>query len=346
MDIQGVIAIAERIHDAEGWTLGDGTTREHRNAFWSRVIGCVHHGHPTYNPSPDPQWHCKSAGGGRPQSDDVAVSLPSRRFWDCIPGSGADGYRFATSGAGEILPPEQEIIVPPVPDGGGVPIGGGTGPSSWTDAHQTVLRLFAEAFPPRAVAGDDDWTRRLVEQLRATFPEDGFCGKAQSSTHPLSNNVIGRLLAGRLTGYKVLPVPATAPAELDISNQFARTDISAVDHLGLGVHGVPGDGGGTPGDDPRPVGDCECPATVAAELSALRATVDAIGDALARLAAYLTTEIAALKARQYVVDGQAPILGHVTATIRPKDDGADVQRMDVSAAEPEYDGGVRPVGDQ
>lgn len=116
MDIHEVVRLAKRVHDAEGYNLGTGSTREYRNAFWARAIGIVHHGHPSYNPTPDPQWHIKDAGGGRPQSDDVAVSMPSRRHWDCIPNAGRDDYRFEANG-GEVLGPEQNVFAPPVPSG-------------------------------------------------------------------------------------------------------------------------------------------------------------------------------------------------------------------------------------
>lgn len=124
MDIQGVIAIARRVHDAERVNLGAASTRDQRNAFWARVIGIVHHGHPIYNLTPDPQWHLKdpdAVGSGRPQSDDVTVSMPSRLYWDCIPSAGADSYSIGTGGSGDVLPADQTVYPPPVPDGAGTP---------------------------------------------------------------------------------------------------------------------------------------------------------------------------------------------------------------------------------
>lgn len=124
MTITELTRMAKRIHDAEGWDLGARSTRETRNAFWERVVGCAHWGHPTYNPVPDKQWHCKDPdgpSGGRPASDDVAVSLPSRNAWDCIPGAGADGYRFEADHAPFYLPTDQFVFVPAKPDGAGFP---------------------------------------------------------------------------------------------------------------------------------------------------------------------------------------------------------------------------------
>lgn len=119
MNITELVAMAERIHNAEGYDLGASSTRAYRNAFWARVIGCAYHGHPVYNPAPDRQWHLKNGGGGRPQTDDVAVSMPSRAYWDCIVGVGANGYKFQATGYSEPLPSNQEVYPPPVPAGSG-----------------------------------------------------------------------------------------------------------------------------------------------------------------------------------------------------------------------------------
>jgi hypothetical protein len=118
MEIDDIVALAERVHDSEGIWLGASSTREYRNAFWARVIGIVHHGHPSYNAHPDPRWHIKSAGGGRPQSDDVVVLMPSREYWDCIPSAGADNYEFRATYHG-VLDAGQDVYAPGVPSGGG-----------------------------------------------------------------------------------------------------------------------------------------------------------------------------------------------------------------------------------
>ena len=116
MTIDQLVQMARRIHDTERWHLGASSTRDTRNAFWARVIGCAHHGHAIYNPTPDAQWHLKKADAMRPQTDDVATSMPSRDHWDCIPGAGADGYYFAAAAHGP-LPAGQIVYPPPVPDG-------------------------------------------------------------------------------------------------------------------------------------------------------------------------------------------------------------------------------------
>jgi hypothetical protein len=124
VNINQLVTMAQRIHDVEGYNLGTASTREYRNAFWARVIGCAYHGHPVYNPTPDTQWHLKNGGNGRPQTDDVATSMPSRAYWDCIGGVGLDGYSFGAQGHAEPLPLDQNVYAPPVPAGagGGKPI--------------------------------------------------------------------------------------------------------------------------------------------------------------------------------------------------------------------------------
>lgn len=128
MTPEQITALAQRVHDAEGWKLGASSTREYRNKFWARVIGMVYHGHAGYGVAPDPRWHLKDGGGGRPQSDDVAVRMPDRHFWDFIGGVGADGYTFGASADHGPLPPEQNVYPPPVPEpvGGSSSGGGGT----------------------------------------------------------------------------------------------------------------------------------------------------------------------------------------------------------------------------
>lgn len=128
MEPNDIAALAQRVHDAEGWKLGASSTREYRNTFWARVVGMVYHGHAGYGVVPDPRWHLKDGGGGRPQSDDVAVRMPDRHFWDFIGGVGADGYTFGASGDHGPLPMSQNVYPPPVPEpvGGSSSGGGGT----------------------------------------------------------------------------------------------------------------------------------------------------------------------------------------------------------------------------
>lgn len=130
LTITDVERMVRAVHDAEHVNLGAASTRDQRNAFWARAIGIVHWGHPVYNPTPDNSWCIKDAGNGRPQSDDVVVKCATREYWDCIPGSGADGYRFSCGQQPGTLGSEQNVYAPPKPAGGGVSSGGGGTPPS------------------------------------------------------------------------------------------------------------------------------------------------------------------------------------------------------------------------
>ena len=216
MTIQDVVAIAQRIHDAEGVNLGAGSTREYRNAFWARAIGIVHHGHATYNPTPDPQWHIKDGGNGRPQSDDVVVSMPSRQYWDCIPGAGATGYSFRAQGP-EILPGDQNVYPPPIPAGGGGVVTP-PGPSAWTAAHSARLAQL----PPD--------TKVIAEDFAFAFPSESWGQKKADPSRPVSSDVIARQLGGNLEGYRVVPKPSGVPQAFNLAGQVF-VSVTPTNHL-------------------------------------------------------------------------------------------------------------------
>ena len=117
MTITEIVEIAKTIHDAEGWHLGLESTREERNQFWERVIGCVYWGHPIYNVTPDTHWLLKDPDGpqgSHPTSDDVTVYMPGRIAFDCIIGAGGADYKFQASEP-FVLPEDQYIFVPSTP---------------------------------------------------------------------------------------------------------------------------------------------------------------------------------------------------------------------------------------
>ena len=178
MIISELTAMAERIHDAEGWDLGAASSRETRNAFWERVVGCAYWGHPAYNASPDKQWHCKDPdgpSGGRPASDDVAVSLPSRQAWDCIPGAGGAGYRFEADAVPFILPLDQFVFVPSKPAGWGgaepaVPLPAYPGyPQNEADIDGAGVALFEDFMEANTKRPDDPNTKPNPRMFRFAF---------------------------------------------------------------------------------------------------------------------------------------------------------------------------------
>lgn len=162
MDINGVIDLAKRVAAAERMDFGAASTREQRNAMWERIVGICHHGHPIYNKTgADPQWHIKdpdAIGSGRPQSDDVVVSMPSQNFWDCIPNAGAAGWRFEAAFHGPLH--GQTIYPPAKPDPRGVEGGGGDPP---VDPKPTSV-------PPYP---GDEWGFKLGGWIFADYAEAG-----------------------------------------------------------------------------------------------------------------------------------------------------------------------------
>jgi hypothetical protein len=187
MDISAVVRLAKRVHDAEGVNLGASSTRDQRNAFWLRAIGVVHHGHPAYNGTPDPRWVCKSAGSGRPQSDDVTVDTSTGTMYDCIPSAGADNYRFNESPHGEPFPAGQELITPPVPSGGGststpVPVPTPTPPPSSQPVLEAMAALSRQLSQLDARLG-------LVESAAATaaFEATNAAGRASEIKTQIEN---------------------------------------------------------------------------------------------------------------------------------------------------------------
>lgn len=306
MTIDQVVAIAQRIHDAEGYRLGSGSTREYRNAFWARAIGVVHHGHPIYNPTPDPQWHLKDGGGGRPQSDDVAVSMPSRQFWDCIGGVGADGYRFGASGHPEILPPEQNVYPPPVPAGVGA-----TPPppvtDAWTSAHQDIwARIRAKGSPD-----GDPFVLLLAEQLAYAFPDESWGTKKTRAGSPISQDVIALRRDGVMTFVRVVPSVTVLGQNTD------QVFIEAVpfNHLGdTPVDPPPVDPPEEPIDPPPPA-----PVDVAAVAAAVLAALE---PRFAKVAADLE-DVRVLAARaatqRYNIRADAGWLGTITGTVSPEE---------------------------
>jgi hypothetical protein len=121
MTPEQVSTMMKQIHDAEDWDLGADSSRETRNSFCERVIGCAYWGHPVYNLTPDTRWHCKDPdgpSGGRPASDDVGVIMPSRKAYDFILGAGGSNYSFHVDEIG-VLDPAQYVFVPAKPAGNG-----------------------------------------------------------------------------------------------------------------------------------------------------------------------------------------------------------------------------------
>lgn len=204
MIIQELVALAQRIHDTERMNFGSSSTRDERNANWERIVGIARHGHPTYNPTPDPQWYIKRASLSRPPSDDVAVRMPDRHFWDCIPSSGADGYRFEASGDHGPLPDDQIAYAPRVPAGH---TGINTPPNPiplpptnrvWSAAHQRVMeKLEAKLTVTTEVAA-----RQLSHSI---MPREVWGQKRAAQGRSISQDTIALQTGAGLFGVQILP---------------------------------------------------------------------------------------------------------------------------------------------
>ncbi len=230
MDIEQIVELAQRVHDRERMNFGAGSSRDRRNEQWERIIGLVHHGSIEYGVAPDPRWHIKSAGNGRPQSDDVVVLMPSRDFWDCIPGAGADGYSFRANYDG-ILPAEQHVYAPRVPKEGAVT----TPPATplWQAEHTALLAKLQQRFDPVTQIGDSAYIQICAEQFAYSFPQEGWGRKAGDPTRPVSNHSIARQTTTGLVGFRIVPDVAV-PTPDDIRGQHF-VQVAAVNHLGIEI---------------------------------------------------------------------------------------------------------------
>jgi hypothetical protein len=139
--VEEAFSIVQRVYGAFGWKPDDRSSREQRNGWLESALACVHYGHAQFNPAGgDPRWCIKSAGGGRPQSDDVIVYSTTRAYWDIILSAGAAGWSWNLGGHSESLPPEQQVYAPSqasLPGGGGVDPGPGPDPDPDPDPTPT-----------------------------------------------------------------------------------------------------------------------------------------------------------------------------------------------------------------
>ena len=128
-------------------------------------------------------------------------------------------------------------------------------------AHRAVITHFEDTFP-LPTTGDDaarDWTHRLAQQMRFSFPSDGWGHKSASPTRPHSADCIA--LLNPFIGWDVVGNAGTPQAVLtmdgesiDLSGQTFEP-VEAVNYLG------------GPPPDPPPPGDLEARVTRLEEAS-------------------------------------------------------------------------------
>lgn len=188
------------------------------------------------NPAGDPSgWGALKKGGGtnvEGYAEDAVVygSDPSdvNNVYDLVGGTGAPGATPSWNGpkarrtsdtweAPHALSAEQMNYLKSG-SGSGEP----TGPSSWTPAHTSLLaQLPAE-------------TKAIAEHLAFAFPGESWGQKRADPNRPVSGDVIARKVGSTIVGYRVVPKPAGAPAEISLMGQVF-VPVTPVDHL----HGTP-----------------------------------------------------------------------------------------------------------
>lgn len=216
MDPSVLRPILEKTWDVMGQpALGASSTREGRNRFFLAFCAVMHHGHPDLNPQGDPRWVAKSAGNGRPQSDDMIAFLEGGRMrgWDLIIGAGADGFRFIdATGHGEDIT-GQEPIVPPrsalPPTRNGVDparTGPPISPSSLQAKATPWIDLVDARFAHLRLGNDDqqrEWMARVAFVLGQKV--DGTIGqKRADASRPISRNTLGVGRSGALEAIVVI----------------------------------------------------------------------------------------------------------------------------------------------
>lgn len=132
---------------------------------------------------------------------------------DVIGGAGGLNPTPQWGAVGPATPQPYAAWVQPQPVGDAQPA---PGPSAWTPAHSAEL---AKLGAPNG-ALDLAFTQKVAEHFAAVFPAEGWGQKKASVERPVSGDVVARRDGGRVLGYRVVPLPAGAPAEIDITGQI------------------------------------------------------------------------------------------------------------------------------
>lgn len=311
LEPEQIAAIAQRVITAENMNFGASSDadggRSQRNRDWARIAGIIHHGHPIYNPTPDPRWHLKDAGGGRPQSDDVLAFKDTRMIIDFIGNAGANNFTVRAGHWEGPIGPEQNIYAPPVPAGGGVSSGPVTPTPSevWTTAHQAVWERLRSRnlLSPLVVA----------QQLNAIFTREVWGQKRAGAGRGISDNTIAmKLPNGRLYGVKINPY-VHLWGLLDAAQVMeGENGAGAVDHLGGTSTPPPTE---EPIIDPPPPPPTSAPVDLAPVLDAVKAVAD-------NVATLRDDVIAAVRGQSYAINAVADLgrLGgkrEIVGTIAP-----------------------------
>lgn len=216
MDPSVLRPILEKTWDFMGRpALGSASTREGRNQFFLAFCAVMHHGHPDLNPAGDTRWVAKSAGNGRPQSDDMIAFLDGGRMrgWDLIIGAGADGFRFIDAGGhGEDITGQEPIVPPrsalPRTSNGAPATGGGrAAPTSPLQATATPWIDLVDARFEHLRLGNDDQQREWMARVAFVLGQkvDPTIGQKRADpSRPISRNTLGVGRTGALEAVVVI----------------------------------------------------------------------------------------------------------------------------------------------
>jgi hypothetical protein len=301
MDPSVLRQILEKTWDFMGQpALGASSSREGRNRFFLAFCAVMHHGHPDLNPQGDPRWVAKSAGNGRPQSDDMIAFLEGGRMrgWDLIIGAGADGFRFIdATGSGEDITGQEPIVPPrsalPPTRGGGDPARTGPpAPASPLQAKATPWIDLVDARFEHLRRGSDDQQREWMARVAFVLGQkvDATIGqKRADASRPVSRNTLGVGRSGALEAIVVIDeatkartwqslgtidqIWVTPPAFADM------TDVLAATPQPVTPPPAPG-----PAPAPTPAPGAPAPAVDVAEIKRQLATIqEAVSKALSLL---------------------------------------------------------------
>lgn len=158
-----------------------------------------------------------SATGGPMEIIDVIASAGTpgaTPVWNVGPGGAGDVgtvvKQFTVPGTSEPEPPVTNI---------------------WLQKHTTLLGMCGTPNPD-AQGQDRDWVKRVAQQFKFTFPEEGWCCKSAAPGRPQSGDVLGRKYGGSLIGFKIVPKPqGVAPVAINLAGQNP-IEVEPVDHIG------------------------------------------------------------------------------------------------------------------
>ena len=119
---------------------------------------------------------------------------------------------------------------------------------AWEEKHRSLLLAWEGKFGLPDYRDDDAaraWTRRLAEQFKFSFPDEGWGHKSGGGGRPPSTDVIARNMSNGLWGYDVIlnqgianQVLIDRPGAINLAGQ-AFIPVTATNHLGTVVEPEP-----------------------------------------------------------------------------------------------------------